>query len=46
MLYLSYSDGSSADPAQWCDWEVAVSCVLEAESTQEGYRKADLHLNC
>lgn len=40
------SDGSSADAAQWLNWETAVSNVLEAESTPEGYREADFRLNC
>lgn len=39
------SDGSSADPPQWTDWEIAVDRVLETESTVEGYREADFRLN-
>lgn len=39
------ADGSSADPAQLADWEIALSRVLEAEATPQGYCQADFRLN-
>lgn len=39
------ANGSSADPAQWGDWEIALSRVREAEATPQGYCQADFCLN-
>ena len=38
------TDGSTADAAQWSDWQDAIQAVIESEASPEGYRSADLRL--
>ena len=38
------ADGSTADPALWPDWEAAVTSVLAAERSGQGYGEADFRL--